>query len=135
MKLIIFKASDRGGELFTHPVYQIAVGRVSPKAYILVTGKPSDRAWAVSSFINNNIKDIEVLYDDGWNGSYHDPVYYPAMHMWVVCATRKRGGWIGRLRRAARMMKEALAEESTDYVSEVNTTVTLIRRRIWREGD
>lgn len=73
-------------------------------------------------------KDIFLIHDDWWNGSYHAPEHGRAEFAYLV-AKGRRAGRLGRLRSAYREIKE--------FVSGRETGKTIaIRKGVWREeGD
>lgn len=51
---------------------------------------------------------MKLIVLDGWAGSFHEAYHYPERRGVFVYAERLAGGWMGRMRRAARMVQEAM---------------------------
>ena len=74
---------------------------------------------------------IEVYAIDGESG-IHETIYNPAARgVWVIYRGKNRGGWLGKLRNAARIVSEMIIEPNQWRIK-----AKLERRGIWaREGD
>lgn len=91
---------------------------------------------------------VAAVFDDGWNGSYHDCWYYPgSTQTWIVMGFSRKAGILGKMRRLARRIQEeagvtvpkATASKpaaAPELEPDPNTRIRLIARHIWREeGD
>lgn len=56
---------------------------------------------------------IAIACLDGWDGSYHD-AHYDSGKGIVVYVTSKRGGWMGKLRKATKMVMAAIANNKAN---------------------
>jgi len=78
---------------------------------------------------------IGIMFDDGWNGSFHDPWFWPAHDRVIVVAYSRRAGWLGRLRKTAKAVNEYWRTTGAAVILETGKTIA-IRKGVYREeGD
>ena len=77
---------------------------------------------------------VDSFHLVGWNGSYHDPVFYRSAGQVVLYVTGRRAGRLGKLRKACKAALEEARPLKRRPIPEFGKTVA-IRKGIYREGD